>query len=215
MDLDGAAEARLAMRRSAWILLGVLAVVILFWYLLRKGTVSVPAGLRGTATPTLAASEFLFSTEQGTVNGIKIVGNQGNSVHIRRGQGGSWLMLEPVEVAADPAVSESAASQAAALKILTYVDPGTDPAVVGLDKPAYTLTLETSRGDLVFLIGKPTATGSGYFVGIPGGRVAVVSKFGVDALAVLLSSPPYAQTPTPQTTETAPPVATRSPSATP
>jgi hypothetical protein len=203
------------MRRSTWALLAILVVVALFWYLLNTGRISLPERLSETATPTIEASQFLFPEDQSNIGGIKVEDAQGQSVEIRRGAGGSWSLVEPEVAAADPALAESAATQAASLRILAQVEANTDLQVVGLDAPVYTITLETGSGDQVFLVGKPTVTGSGYYIRAPDGRILVVVAFGVDALTGLLAAPPYAETPTPSPQPTAAPGRGSSPVATP
>jgi hypothetical protein len=203
------------MRRSTWALLAILAVVALFWYLLKTDRVSLPGVLSETATPTVEASQFLFAEDQGNISGIKVEEAQGQSIEIRRGADGSWSLVEPEVAAADAALAESAATQAAALRIITEVGGDIDLPVVGLDAPVYTITLETASGDHVFLVGKPTVTGSGYYVRAPDGRILVVVTFGIDALTGLLAAPPYAETPTPAAQATAAPERSSPPEATP
>jgi hypothetical protein len=177
-------------------MLAILLVVAGIWYLLHSGRLSLPASFRPTATPTTASRTSLFSSDQGTINGIKVEGGQKPAVEIQRGAGGSWSLLQPTIAAADPALAESAATQAGDLTILSTLGPNTHLDLLGLDKPDYTLTLETSNGDKVFLVGKPTVTGSGYYVKTQDGSLVVVTKYGLDALLGLLTSPPYAATPT-------------------
>jgi uncharacterized protein DUF4340 len=188
------------MRRSTWIWWAILLAVAVLWFLLRSGRISLPASFSGTATPTLETRQLLFSADEGTINGIKVEASEGQVVEIQRGAAGTWSLLQPEIAAADPALAESAATQAAALTILTALESDTDPQLLGLDQPAYTLTLETSAGTRVFLIGSPTVTGSGYYVKTPDGQLVVVTKYGLDALVGLLSAPPYAETPTPSAT---------------
>jgi hypothetical protein len=185
------------MRRGTWILLAILLVVAGLWYLLHSGRLSLPAALRATATPTTASRATLFSSDQGTINGLKVEGGQQPAVEFQRGAGGSWSLLQPKIAPADSSLAESAATQAGDLAIVATLDPGTQLAELGLDKPDYTITLETSVGNQVFQVGKPTVTGSGYYVKTPVGSLVVVTKYGLDALIGLLTSPPYAATPTP------------------
>jgi hypothetical protein len=185
------------MRRSTWILWAILLVVGVFWYLLRSGRVSLPGSLAPTPTPAVEVRQVLFSTEEGSINGIRIQDAAGSLVQTQRGPGGTWSLLEPSIAAADPAMAESAVSQAAALTVLSTVDPQTDLATVGLNLPGYTITFDTTLGPRIFLIGNPTVSGSGYYVQTPDGSLVVVARFGLDALLELLTSPPYLETPTP------------------
>jgi len=188
------------MRRSTWILVLVLLGLAALWYLLDSGRLSPPAFFSTTATPTTEAGQFLYSPSEGTLSDIMIQDPMGNTTRIRRGAAGTWSMLQPEIAAADPSLAEAAATQAGDLRILVAVEGSVTPAVVGLDVPSFTLTLEGASGRRVFRIGLLTSTGSGYYVQTPDGKIVVVTKFGLDALINLLTSPPYAETPTPSLT---------------
>lgn len=198
------------MRRSTGVLWAVLLAIAALWFLLKSDRISLPPWFRGTATPTVEASQLLFSADAGTIDGIKVEGGPGQAVEVQRGAGGTWSLLRPEIVAADAALAESAATQAADLTILTSLEPSTDLSLLGLDHPGYTLTVETSTGDKVFLVGAPTVTGSGYYVRTPDGGLVVVEKYGLDALLGLLAAPPYAETPTTSPTLPASPPPTAS-----
>lgn len=106
------------------------------------------------------------------------------------------MVHSPREAKADQAAAQAAATQAGALRSLSIVDLPAD--VVGLDKPAYTITLTFSGTDVhKLLIGAETPVGDGYYARVDGGGIQVIDKIGLDALLGLLTAPPYPATPTP------------------
>jgi len=203
------------MRRPIWVLLVILVLVAALWYLLKDGEISLRAPFSGTATPTLLTGQFLYTEDQGSISGIKVEDGQGRAVEIRRGAAGSWSLLQPETAFADPARTQGAATQSAALRILAELEGSVDPQVIGLATPAYTITLQTASGDHIFLVGNRTVTGSGYYVRTPEGKIVVVTTFGMDALTSLLGTPPFAETPTASPAATLAPTRTLGPVVTP
>jgi hypothetical protein len=84
------------------------------------------------------------------------------------------------------------------MRILERI-PKIDPGLVGLREPEYILTIKFDTGkERTVHIGVVTPTESGYYVqDSAGGAVLIITKNSVDALLSLLTSPPYAETPTP------------------
>jgi hypothetical protein len=115
-------------------------------------------------------------------------------------------LKSPIEAKAEQGASEAAASQITTMRVLDKV-PDLDPKIVGLEPPEYSLTVEFNNDvERTVHIGVVTPSESGYYVQeASGGDVSIVSKSAIDALLLLLTSPPYLETPTPSpnTTETA------------
>ncbi len=152
------------------------------------------------ATPT-AGTTTLFSPADGTVSGIKIVAATGESVDVERDQNGVWALKAPEQAAADAGSVEAAATQIGALSVIGDVQLGLD--VVGLDKPAYTITINFATGKSHTLaVGSITPIQTGYYVQLDGGKVQIVDNQGIDALLMMLKAPPYLATPTPVATDT-------------
>jgi hypothetical protein len=84
------------------------------------------------------------------------------------------------------------------MRVLETV-PDVDLSIVGLQDPEYVLTIEfTSGGERSVDVGVITPSESGYYVR-DGEKVVIVSRSAIDALLGLLTSPPYLETPTPET----------------
>jgi hypothetical protein len=121
-----------------------------------------------------------------------------------------------VQVAADQAAAEAAATQVSSLRILADVQLG--PDIVGLDKPADTLTLKFSGGTTHTLtLGAVNPIQTGYYAQLDSGKTQIVDKPAMDALLGLLTNPPYAASLTPAATSvpTDTPTSAILPSATP
>lgn len=181
-------------QRNAWLLLVILAGLVgLGWYLNQRSPQAQE--ITPTAAPTAA---FVFVPESTQIVNFSLLDASGEYTTLARGAGGVWMMeTRAFNGMADAGQAESAATQVSALRILNTLDSPPALADIGLELPAYTLKVTTTAGEQIIRIGNPTVTGSGYYILDSNNRVLVVSKFGIDALLNLLSTPPYAQTPTP------------------
>lgn len=184
------------MKRSTWIVLVIfLALVGIFFYLnQRESTVSED----GEASPTVAPVEYLISETDGLPSSIEIKSNSGDQVHIERDKAGEWVLKQPTEAEANQGSAEAAASQLTALRIVSR--PEVAPADAGLIHPSYEMTVKLTGGKVKNVrIGDLTPIESGYYTSVDdNGEVLIVSKTGLDSLLVLLTSPPFASTPTPE-----------------
>ncbi len=181
-------------QRNAWLLLVILAGLVgLGWYLNQRS----PQTQAPTATPAPTPA-FLIVNDSTQIVNFSLLDASGEYTSLARGAGGVWTMeTRAFNGMADPGQAESAAAQVSALRIVNTLDYPPALAEIGLELPAYTLKVTSTTGEQIILIGNATVTGSGYYILDPGGKVQVVSKFGIDALLNLLSAPPYAQTPAP------------------
>lgn len=184
-------------RRSTVVyLVLLLALVGTYLYLHNRAK---PADLAITPEPSSEVS-YLFTANQGTPSSIRVESNTGKTVEITGGGGNAWTLTQPIEAKADQGAAEAAASQVTTMRVIDKV-PNVDLKVVGLDVPAYTLTIKFAGGaEQKVDIGVPTPTESGYYVRDASGKVVIVSKDSVDALIGLLDNPPYAETLTPSPT---------------
>jgi hypothetical protein len=168
------------------------------------------------ASPT-SESSLLFTDTEGQPSSIRVVASTGETVELAHDGQGAWVLTAPFRTAADPALAEASASQVATLRVLSDVDLPLD--VLGLDKPAYVITIRFTGGaEHTLEVGSQTPTQSGYYVRVDGFRKAIVSASGLTALLTLVASPPYLDTPTPSpapATPTAVPVTGAAPSPTP
>ncbi len=148
------------------------------------------------AAETTTAPQFVFSpASDGLVMGMTVEGVDGRTVVFDRGESGSWSISQPAGLEADPTLAESAASQAAALRILNKLDPATDPVATGLDSPSAVIRVRFSSGNERNLqVGSLTPTGSGYYTK-SADNLYVVSKSSLDSLLSLLDFPPAVSLP--------------------
>jgi hypothetical protein len=191
-------------------LLLVALVGVTLWINKRKESATAEA------TPTLGES-FLFGADQGTATGIRIEAASGEAVEVARDASGQWILTAPVEAAAAQGLVQAAADQIGAMQQLDQIEIALD--AVGLDRPAYVLTVTFSTGKQHRVaIGSKTVTDSGYYVRLDSETaVRIISTSSIEALLNLLTAPPYAQTPTasPAPTAEEPPPTTGTPTPTP
>ena len=149
---------------------------------------------------------YLFKAEEGIPTSIQIESKAGDIVEVARDADNAWMLKSPTEAKAEQGASEAAASQITTMRVLDNV-PDLDPKIVGLDPPEYSLTVKFNNDvERTVRIGVVTPSESGYYVQeTSGGDVSIVSKSAIDALLLLLTSPPYLETstPSPTTPETA------------
>ncbi len=142
---------------------------------------------------------YLFSTAaDGNPTSIEIKPAEGGeTVRIARNAENVWALELPVEAEADQGLSEAAATQISALEILDPIDA--DPAIFGLDNPAYVITLEFDGGKKHTIeVGDSTPTSKGYYVRIDSDKMMIVDLSGIDSLLQLAAFPPYLVTPIPE-----------------
>ena len=192
---------------TTWITLLVLVVVAGFAYLFNQQK----AKQQAAATPT-PGTAMLFTSAEGQPSDIKIESSTGTSVEVARNDKGVWVLKAPTQADADQAAAEAAATQIGALQVVGDVQLGLD--IVGLDKPADTITLTFTGGKTHKLaVGSVNPIQTGYYVQLDGGKTQIVDKPGLDAILSMLTKPPYVATATPSVTDT--PTATATPETTP
>src|SRR5688572_19058442 len=175
------------MIRTSTIVYLVLLLVLVGAYLYLRNRGETAADIELTLEPEAEVS-YLFSAEEGTPSRIRVETNSGETVELARNAENAWALTEPTEAAANQGAAEAIASQVTAMSILDSV-PDIDPEIVGLDNPAYELTVGYTGGSEETVgIGIVTPTESGYYVSDPGGQVVVVSRSSVDALIALLEN---------------------------
>ena len=183
------------MRRPTVIfLLLFLALAVTYYYLNNR---EQPADISVTVEPTTEV-RYLFTAEDGLPTGIRIESKAGDVVEVARDVDNAWAVIQPIEVQADQASAEAAASQVTTMQILDTI-PEVDPEIVGLTDPEYIVTIKfTSDVERKVNIGVVTPTESGYYVRDTNGDIVIISRSSVDALLGLLTNPPYSETPTPE-----------------
>jgi len=182
-------------RKSTWILLVIFAALVGLAIYLQKDKEATQS--MATTFPT-ASAKTLFPAEEGLPFRIRIESQTGEAVEVRNADN-VWVLKSPIEAAADQGLVEGAASQITSLRVLSEVQLAAE--IVGLDRPSYILKISFTGGkEHEVEIGSLTPTESGYYVRVDRGQTVIVSKSGIDSLIGLLTSPPYAETPTPSVT---------------
>jgi hypothetical protein len=166
------------------------------------------------AEPTSAIS-YVFTSEDGLPASIEVADAAGTSVRLVRNEEAAWALELPELAEADQGKAEAAASQVSSLRVLND-KVNLSPADIGLDEPAYIITLEFTGGsEHVLEVGDATPTNSGYYVRVDKEKTLIVALAGIDGLTTLVSFPPYLNTPTPTavppTSTPIPPTSTTTP----
>jgi hypothetical protein len=185
------------MRRSTVVLLALFAVIgLLYWYMQRPGN----AIKQALATSTTTAPEVLSNLirpDQGSVNSISIQQADGKKVTLKHA-GGIWLIATDHEAPANQDSSETIAQDVISLRMVTKLEKAPDLASIGLNNPAYTVSLILQDGSpYTFKIGAATVTNSGYYVQANDGSIVVIDKNAIETLTALITEPPLLQTATP------------------
>jgi hypothetical protein len=200
------------MRRSTVIFLLLAVLVVGAYYFMKYRKESAPAETTPTPEATIQIS-FLFDAADGQPTSIKVESKTGDAVEVARNADNAWVIAAPVEASADQGLSESAASQVTAMRIQDKLE-NIDLDVLGLKSPEYTLTIKFSSGvERKADIGVVTPSETGYYVLNGKGEVVIIGKSSVDALLMLLTQPPYAETPTASPTATETPLPSSTPEA--
>jgi hypothetical protein len=187
-------------RRSTWILLVILAVLVGFTWFFQKYQVN-KADNTATVTPT-ASKANLYEIDSSQASEIAISDSSGGQIGLYRNPVTSdWAVSDvPVEQS-DSFQIESIIAQLFSLQVQESL-PQTPPLEsVGLVSPAYTITIiEPDDSQQVTYVGSPTAIGSGYYVRVDDGQVVIVDKVVMDNVIKMISNPPILATPTPEAT---------------
>jgi len=182
------------MKRSTWIVLVIFLALAGLMFYLNQREPAVSEEAEATPVPPV---EFLITENDGLPISIDIKSVSSDEVHIERNEAGEWVLKKPIEAEADQGSVEAAASQLTSLRIVSR--PEVAPADAGLAQPSYVMTVELTGGMVKNVrIGDLTPTESGYYTSVNGSdEVLIVSKTGLDALLMLVTSPPFVSTPTP------------------
>ncbi len=185
------------MRRSTWIVLGIFILLVAFAVIFQRYQANQPDN-SATATPTTPAV-YLYNLGNVLISHIKIADKTGKYVDMYKDPlTGKWAIEGVPPEMADSSQIESLSSQLLGLQVLETLTQTLSLAAVGLDTPAYTITLTTSAGSQdISYIGMPTAIGTGYYVRDGNGPVLIVDKTALDSILGMLTTPPVLPTATP------------------
>jgi hypothetical protein len=200
-------------RRNTWIMLVVFIIVGGFVFIFQRYQAN-QATNTATQTPTVTLQK-LYAITIAEVDRINIADNTGENITTYRdAQTINWV-IDGIPIGKlDSTKIESNNTQLLGLSVKESLteDPPLD--AVGLDTPAYTITMTTMEGSKVITyVGSVTPTGSGYYIKVDSGPVVIVDKAVIDAAVGMVKNPPLLPTPTPAVTatQTGTPVATQVP----
>ncbi len=190
-------------RRSTWIVLGLFVVLVGFAILFQRYQAK-NTGNTATETPTVAPI-LLYNLGNSQLDDIKIADKTGKYVDLYHDPTTTQWAVEGVPVdQADSSKIETISSQLLGLQVKETMADTLSLDAVGLDTPAYTITLTSSAGSqYVTYVGMQTAIGTGYYVRDNNGKVMIVDKTSLDNILNVLNTPPLIPTPTPEVTSTA------------
>ena len=183
-------------RRSTVVYIVVLIAMVGAYFYLKNRDQAEP-DVAATLEPTQEVA-YLFTEDSGVPSSIRIEAQTGEIIELARDAENAWVLTQPFEAKADQASSEATASQVTTMRVLDRI-PEMDLEVVGLEVPAYTITIRfTGNQERTLNIGVITPSENGYYVQDASNKeVMIVSRSAVDALLGLLVTPPYLETPTP------------------
>ena len=176
-------------------------LVVLIIFLVLTGLVfylrqQEPVAEELEVTP-IPPAEFLLTNSDGYPLSIDIQSKDGRQVTLTRNKDDVWVLINPIESEANQGSAEAAATQLSSLRIVSR--PEVAPDIVGLNPASFTMIVNLTGGEeKIVRIGDLTPTGSGYYANVNGSNeVLIVSQTGLDALLIMLESPPYKSTPMP------------------
>jgi hypothetical protein len=189
-------------RRPTWILLLVFAFLIGFTWFFQKYQAKKADNI-ATSTPTSSPAN-LYDLANKQINEIGVSDSAGNKIDLYRVSGSSdWAIAAVPTDQADTFQIESISSQLYSLQVQETLSQTPPLDSIGLDTPAYTITMKTSDGSqLITYVGIQTAIGSGYYIRVDSGPVVIVEKVVMDDILNLLKNPPLLPTATPEVTAT-------------
>jgi hypothetical protein len=185
------------MRRSTIVLLALFATLgLLFWYTQQPGN-AVKQALATSTTTAQQSLSNLIGPDQGPVSQISVQRANSKTVTLKQA-GGIWLVIADHEAPANQDSAVTTAMTAMSLRIITTLEKTDNLAGMGLDKPAYTVSLTLLDGSAyTFKIGAATVTDSGYYVQANDGSIVVIDKQAIETLTNLSTQPPFLETATP------------------
>ncbi len=190
-------------RRTTWILLGLFAVLAVFaWWFQRNQSNQGQATATSAPLPTAAQ---LFNLDTNQVSTIRVASQTGEKVSLLREQSSmNWGIQDiPIEQV-DTNRLASVISPLLTLQVSETLAQTPALGAVGLDQPAYTITiLRGNVQEAVLSIGNLNAIGTGYYARLGNGPILILDNVILDDVFKLLSEPALLPTATPQVTETA------------
>jgi hypothetical protein len=179
-------------RRNTVIVLVVFLVVLATAIYLQKFPPGDDEVVMGSQTPD--APEFLFDFAVEDVSGMTIEDDQERRVTVQKDEDGAFVLLEPAvsRESTDAVTIFNAIISLAGTEVTVDLDSPPAPDVIGLDEPAYKITLSFEDGkDILLLVGDETLTKTGYYVTLEDSDMPkVVARYPIDTLLGWLDAAP-------------------------
>ncbi|NJD59169.1 MAG: DUF4340 domain-containing protein [Anaerolineae bacterium] len=190
-------------RRTTWILLVVCGVLAVFaWWFQRDQANKQETTATSTAFPTVAR---LLNLDSNQVNEITIASKTGDEVSLYKttASASNWGVKDIPADQVDTNRLESVVTPLLSLEVSEILSQSPALETIGLDKPAYTITILTTDGQkAVIYVGNLNAIGTGYYARVGNGPILILDNVILDDAFKLISEPPLLATTTPQVTET-------------
>ncbi len=164
------------MRKSTWILLGIVVVlgaVIFFWERKQPST---------DERADMAHQLVRFKSDAVT----RAARSGFEPVTLDKGKDDKWTMTEPVKDAADGSAVEGFLDRIAMAKVVRKVEKGASDKALGLDPPRAVWTFTTPSGPVSVEVGDKAALGAGVYVRTEGSDFLLPS--GMESLLLKSSS---------------------------
>ena len=187
-------------RRNTWIMLVIFvlagAFVILFQHFQGQKTSDV-------ATPTPSVTpERLYAITLAGVDQIKIADTTGASLTTYRDpETIQWVIAGLPYDTVDSATIQTNVTRLLDLTVQQTLGEDLPTESVGLDTPAYTITMTTMESaQVITYVGNVVPSGNGYYLRVGSGPVVIVDINVIQAVVGMLKNPPMLPTPTPEVT---------------
>ncbi len=178
-------------RRPTWILVLVFAgLAALVWL--------VPLWQERNPQPTPTAMVTPSPVfEAGTITWMTLQDSAGKVVVVEKTAGDNqWTVKQPADQVFEPTQIESAMTALEGATIQTALAQQPPLEAMGLDKPAYTITLMLKDGaERIIKVGSATPTGSGYYTQVGSQPAFVMSKSSLDPVLQLFTAGKPPETP--------------------
>ena len=187
-------------RRSTWILLVILAILVGFTWLFQRYQADKTDNT-ATATPTIALVN-IYDLIGKQVNQVDLSDSTGDKVVFNRNaESGQWSITNiPVEPV-DSFQIESNLVQLFAISAQETLTQTPPLESIGLVTPAYSISMMTANGETInTYVGSITPIGSGYYLRVGSGPIIVVDKHVMEDVLNMLINPPLVAIPTPEIT---------------
>ena len=182
------------LRRSTWAVVFLVVLVAGVMIYLRQDDQAIREEAK--TFPTLP-TRYLLDPAEGDPNRIRLESTSGGVVEVALNMQGQWEVVLPFGGLASQGDIGAVLTTLTSMRYAKEVE-GLTPSDLGLDPPAYVLTVYLKSGAKhVLEIGDKTPSESGYYTRFDGKRLLIVDLSSIEGLTLMADNPPYQVTPTP------------------